>query len=183
MGDALSFLGKLLDITARIASAFAITGTIVIVMHHFGVGPVESIPATWWTVVIGLTIFGYSVVAYDVARAWLPSIGEQLVARLEVKARAKEALRNYDSMLPEHSQALRYLKHIDRQRFVANPTNSLIHSLNQAGLIDVDQRNWSMQSRQVYFKVPAPIWDKIEVGQPQPTVPISLVFENPGYWV
>jgi hypothetical protein len=76
--------------------------------------------------------------------------------------RTKEnALKNLDSMPMEYADVLSFLRKNGRQRFIADADNDLLWHMRNAGLLEIDDPNWHVNSTRTYYRVPDYVWAAI----------------------
>jgi hypothetical protein len=168
--DPLSFIAKIVGVTARVGAIFAIAAGVVYVGRRSGIEFFVGLDLTLYQSIILAGIIGAGAVAVDLVVAvgkgilWLGSkIAASFSLAAERRREKRSALENMKVLTPEYALALRFLKSQGQRRFAADARNDLLHQMRNAGLIKIDDANWSLYSIQTYYVVPTYIWDAIDV--------------------
>lgn len=167
--DPLSFIGKLIGVTARVGAAFAIGAVALFFFRRAGIEPFVSLAPSAYqaTLVAGLVGGGTVAVEFLVAlRHPLNRVFKFLSGLREKRSKKKEnkrnAEKNLQSMPGEFVDVLIFLKDNNWKRFPETADNRLLRLLVKSFLLEIDDPNYDVFSPLTYYVVPDHVWSAID---------------------
>jgi hypothetical protein len=164
--DPLSFIAKLIGVTARVGAVFALSALCLYIGRRAGVEFFINLDPVIFQTIIVAGIVGVCSVVVELARgAWLV-LETLLPVYREHRISKRTALRNLaiEALPPECADVLRFLKSNNIRRFLAPNYNEKLEHMKSAGLLQVDDPNWSAYANNTYYVVPDYIWSRIDHG-------------------
>lgn len=141
------------DVTTRIAAALALWALVVYLAGSRGV---ELSNQVYLLGIYGacFVLVSFSMFMYSKFEKWLKR-------RNKIKQKQAFALKNLEIASAEYVAVLKYLKANKLQRFRDNPDNWLLHHMERACLLDIDDINISIYV-DTYLMVPKYVWKRID---------------------
>jgi hypothetical protein len=157
--DPLAFISKLIGTTAKVGAAFAIAGVAVYFGRRSGIGFFIGLNDVVYQAIVVAGLVGAGSVAVELVVAcgralrWLGGKITNISRKRAVHIRKRDnALRNMEALTFEYAQVLRFLKSNDRKRFIASVDSGLLYSMVRAGLLEIDDPNWSWNGLIISFQ-------------------------------
>ncbi len=193
MVDPLSFVAKIIGVTARVGAVVALAAGAVYLARRAGIEFFVTLDQTTFVAIILAGLIGASAVAVELIIAigkgikWVGSwAARRLSASAERRTEKRTALDNMKVLTPEFAMVLRFLKSQNLKRFPAPGQNDLLYRMERAFLLKIDDPNWSAYAIQTYYAVPNYVWHTIDVyldGMPVPPHPPWITPPDPTRWM
>lgn len=148
---------KLLDNSARWCAAITFAAVAVALLRWFTLLPISD---DWFVAVVCAGLVCGSLLAIDGARRFWSFLVE---ARRALRRRTEGmeiAVRNLDSLSPDHMRAFLYIRSKTKQRFLEDASNPILLSMVDHGLLEIERPARSNGSGKVFFRVPDKIWER-----------------------
>jgi hypothetical protein len=162
----LSFITKIVGVTAPVGAVLFLTALSVYVGRREGIDVFVTLAPAYFQAIIVAGIVGLWIVVVAAARGiWL--VIETLIPIYHERRTSKQtALKNMAvGALPrEYADTLRFLKTNNRKRVFAPNYNTTLQRMREACLLEIDDPNWSANCRNTYCKVPDHVWREIDRG-------------------
>ena len=153
------------DVTTRIAAALALWALVVYLAGSRGVELSNQVYL--------LGIYGACFVSVSFSMFMYSMFEKWLKRRDRIKQKQAFALKNLEIASAEHVVVLKYLSENKLPRFRDSGDNWLLHDMERAGLLEIDDINISIYA-DTYRMVPEYVWkriDDIPWSQPIPAAP------------
>lgn len=181
--EPLSFIAKMIGVTARVGGAFALAALAVYWLRNGGVEPFAGLDAGIYQIVVVGGLIGAGTVGVELlvhiwkGCVWLCARVAANIAASKARHERKElSLKNLHVLTREQADALFFMRRNNLRRFPGRTDNRLLFQLWQACLLEIDDANFSVYSGETYFTIPQHIWDLLEEvarqwGTPIPSTP------------
>ena len=175
--DPLTLISKVIEATGRVGAAFALAAGVVYVGRRSGVEFFTGLDSTVYQTVVLAGLDGAGTVAVELAIAlWVrlrAKAARSYTAFSQTRTRKRTAIKNMNALIPEYAEVLRFLKSNNAKRFPANADSQLLHLMQDACLLEIDDPNWSLYSVTTYYLVPDYVWNEIDARLKSYPVPQS----------
>jgi len=172
MAEPLTFLSRVLGVSARIGAIMAFAALLIFLGRRFNIEPLTKLDETTYTTIIAAGFIGFSVLVIDfviISSKWLCYF---LILRLR-KAKAKKqkritALKNLGAIRADLMHAMRYIIANGAKRFPAPSyyLNPILGELVHINLIEAEISDPNQLALDMYYSVPEYVWVRVKELEP-----------------